>query len=369
MYQVTEYAMTRRTLASLLAVLIAAGLILAAYMGAPSGNSSLRVSPNRGHPGRYFTRFETMGTTAHLEVVADSQAGAEKMLTPAAEAVRQVDRLMSTYRPDSDISRLNGKGSAGPVEVDPHVLAVLRKAVDLCRLSHGAFDVTSGPLRDLWRDAQKKDKAPSEAELERALERVGCDRLSLGDDTAQFTTDGVEVDLGGIAKGYAIDRAVQEIRAQGGSGALADIGGDMRLLGRRADGGRWKIRVRTPPRIDLDEPVYLKIDGAAVATSGDYARYYRIGGERYSHIVDPRTGQPVRSVPSCTVIAPTAMTADGLATAISVLGPDEGLRMVEKVEGAECLIMAQREDGLHLVSSDGFSDYRYYPAENDGDTE
>lgn len=357
--------MNRRRLATLLAAVVAVGLVIAAFLGGRGGSSGLQVRRNPAHPGRCYTRIRTMGTTGHLEVVADDRAEAEKILTPAVEAVRRVNRLMSTYRPKSDISRLNRNGADGPVELDPQVMTVLEKAIELCRLTDGAFDITSGPIRDVWREAQQKDRPPPESELQEALDRVGCGKLALGDGTARFTADGVEVDLGGIAKGYGIDRAIQEIKANGGEGALVDIGGDMRLLGRRADGDKWKVRVRTPPRIELEKEVYLRVTDKAIATSGDYAQYFRVGGRRYSHIVDPRTGRPVTKVPSCTVLARTATMADGLATAISVLGPEKGLQVVEKVDGAECLIMVQEDDGVRLVESDGFSDYRYYPGEED----
>ena len=356
--------MNRRRLASLLAAVVAVGMIVAAYLGGQS--SGLRVRPNPRHPGRYYTRFETMGTTAHLEVVADGAGEARKMLVPAAEAVRQVDRLMSTYRKGSEISRLNRNGAETSVKLHPRVMGVLQRALELCRRTDGAFDMTSGPLRKLWRDAQKNDTLPGEKELQGALAHVGCDKLLLGEGEARLRSDNVRVDLGGIAKGYAIARAAQEIAAHGGEGALVDIGGDMTLLGRRADGQRWKIRVRIPPRIDLDEHIYLEVEDRAIATSGDYARPYRVDGERYSHIIDPRTGQPVKNLPSSTVVASNATMADGLATALSVLGPEEGLQVIEDVEGAECLIIVEEADGVRIVSSEGFSEYRYHPARTEG---
>ena len=325
----------------------------------------LRVRESPRHANHYLTRFNTMGTTARIEVVAPGPTRAREVIRPAVQAVRKVNRLMSTYRANSDIRRLNDRGSRRAVAVHDWTMDVLRKAVELWRVTGGAFDVTSGPLRDVWRRAEKSNEKPDEEELQAARQLVGADGLICGEGTVRLKKKDMEVDLGGIAKGYAIDRAVRAIKKHGGDSALVDIGGDMRLLGRRSDGKHWRVRVRTPPRITLNDVVYLKCSDIAVATSGDYARYYMVGDKRFSHIVDPRTARPVQAVPSCTVMARTAATADALATGLSVLGPEKGLKAVEKVKGAECLIMVEdQQGGTRVVSSDGFSQYRYFPGDD-----
>jgi thiamine biosynthesis lipoprotein len=169
------------------------------------------------------------------------------------------------------------------------------------------------------------------------------------------------VDLGGIAKGLAVDLAAEEMVKAGAESGFVDIGGDMRLIGRREDGAPWKIQVRDP-RPGTHPKIYLRLADVAVTTSGDYARYFRVGNRKFSHIIDPRTGRPVSNVPSSTVVAPTAATADALSTAISVMELGKALDLINSLENIECMIMVRRgeadSDGLEYAVhySDGFRD-------------
>ena len=302
------------------------------------------VQPDPRRPGRWRLSFETMGTDANVLLAASHAEAAQQMTADVIPQVERVNALMSTYKPDSEISRLNAAGADEPVALSPPTMTVLREAIRFSRLTDGAFDVTYSPLRDLWRAAQREGKPPTEEQIRRALLAVGSDKLLLTEDTARFTADGMSVDLGGIAKGFAIDQAVETLAAAGVESAMVDIGGDMRLIGRREDGEKWKVLVRDP-REDEHEPIYLHLADVAVATSGDYARYFRVGDERFSHIVDPRTGRPVGSVPSATVVAPDATTADALATAVSVLDAQRVVEIIDSLEGVECMIMVREAPG------------------------
>jgi len=226
------------------------------------------------------------------------------------------------------------------------------------RLTDGAFDVTYAPLRSLWREAQGRDAPPSQEDIRSTLRAVGYDKLVLLQRSAMFAVPGMSVDLGGIAKGYAIDLAAQAMAEAGARSALVDIGGDMRMVGDAGDGRRWTIKVRDPREGD-HPPMLLSLADVAVATSGDYARYFVVGDERFSHIIDPRTGWPVRDVPSATVVAPDATTADALATAASVLGAQKALELVRSLPGVECMVMSrgdgdQAPEQVALWFSDGF---------------
>ena len=300
----------------------------------------VNVLEEPGHPGRFRYRFEVMGTEAAVLVYAPGPAAAREMIAPAVSRVRSVEKTMSTYRPESEISRLNRLGARQPVKLSPATLKVLDMAVRFSRRSGGAFDVTYAPLRTLWRKAQREGILPTQEQINEARRAVGSDKLVLTDRSAQFAVDGMEVDLGGIAKGFAVDEAAEAVRAAGARSALVDIGGDMCLIGRRGDGEKWKVQLRDPRPGD-NPPIYLRLADCAVATSGDYARYFSVAGQRFSHVVDPRTGRPVADVPSATVVAPDATTADALATAVSVLGPHEGIELVNSIEGVECMIMAR----------------------------
>jgi thiamine biosynthesis lipoprotein len=186
---------------------------------------------------------------------------------------------------------------------------------------------------------------------------VGSDKLVLSERGARFSVEGMEVDLGGIAKGFGIETAAQAMRKAGAKSALVVVGGEMRAVGRREDGSPWKVQVRDP-RPGSHEPIVLRLDDKAVATSGDYARYFRVGERKLSHIVDPRTGWPVANVPSATVVAADAVTTDALATGISMLGPEKAIKLIDSLGDAECMMMARTEETegtqVKLYYSKGF---------------
>jgi len=298
--------------------------------------------PDPQHPGRFVLRFEAMGTDATLTVRAPDAGAARRMTAPAVSRIEQVEALMSTYRPESEISRLNAHGAQEAVKLSPETMRVLRESVRFGRLSDGAFDVAYAPLRALWRKAQERGALPTQEELQDTLKRVGSDKLILTGDSARFSVAGMEVDLGGIAKGYAIDLAAEAMKKAGAESGIVDLGGNMFLIGRRGDSQKWQVQVRDP-RKGEHAPIYLRLENVAVSTSGDYARFFRVGEKTYSHIVDPHTGWPVSAIPSATVVAPDATTADALSTAISVLGAARGIELIDSLDGMACMIMARAE--------------------------
>ncbi|MFP4027152.1 MAG: FAD:protein FMN transferase [Candidatus Brocadiia bacterium] len=311
------------------------------------------------HPKRFCHRFDAMSTDAILIVVADDAESARKMFAPAVAAVQRVEKLMSTYRPDSEVSCLNRAGKEKKVSLSAETRHVLKSALRFSDLTEGAFDVTYAPIRKVWREGAEKGKIPTEKEIKRALKRVGSEHLIVGGKGARFEKTGMMVDLGGIAKGYAIEQAALAMKKAGAGKGWVDIGGDMRMIGRREDGEKWKVQVRDPRPGD-HPPIVLRLADAAVATSGDYARYFRIDEQKSSHIIDPRSGKPVQNVPSATVIAPDAMMADALATSISVLRPEKAIKLVESLDGVECFIMRNKSENPKSVSlrrSSGFNDF------------
>ncbi len=304
-----------------------------------SGGPAETIHIESDGPSRFRAAFSTMGTFARIVVVTPDEIHAQRAIQSAYDAIASVAATMSTYEPESEISRLNRDGARHAVGLSENTLRVLRAAVRFCALTGGAFDVTYAPLRSLWRRAEKQGRLPTGQEIDGALEKVGSKHLNLSGAACGFGVAGMEVDLGGIAKGFAIDLACEALDAAGIMNALVDIGGDLRVLGRCPGGEPWKVLINDP-RPGEPPPLVLFLADRAVATSGDYQRYFTVDGQRLSHIVDPRTGRPVGSVPSATVIAADAITADALATAISVLGPDEALRLIESQDQVECLIMS-----------------------------
>jgi thiamine biosynthesis lipoprotein len=251
---------------------------------------------------------------------------------------------MSVHLADSALSRFNAAGAHEPVLLPEELVRVLRSAERMASATDGAFDATCRPVIELWRDAGKTDRKPQAEQIAAALRRVGTRHLALGDGVATKRVEGLELDLGGIAKGYAVDRAADLLQScPGAGGGIVNAGGDLRCFGRNPRGRAWKVGVQHPFREGLCGT--LSLTDAAVATSGDYRRYVEIGGRRYSHIVDPRTGRPVEHAHSVTVVSmgalgrrPSATDADGWATALSVLGP-EGLGRIEAEPGLEAMIV------------------------------
>jgi len=296
-----------------------------------------------GKPGRYETNFSGLGTDVRLVACAEGKGEARRMMEAAVAPLRAVEDLMSTYDADSEISRLNRSGAEAAVELSEPTLAVLRKSVEMAELTGGAFDVTYAPLRALWRRAQEDGLPPAQDAVADALAAVGQDKLLFDGQRVSFAASGMEVDLGGIAKGYAIDQAAEAMMGAGVTAGLVDVGGDIRLIGVPEGKGLWRVQVR--PVLGVPEDVILTLPACAVATSGDYARGFRVGEQWFSHIIDPRTGWPVEGVPSVTVVAPDAVTADALATALSVMSPDEGISLVDSLAGMECMILLRLGDG------------------------
>jgi len=299
-----------------------------------------------------------MGTFSRVVVVARSEKAGQACIAAAFKAQRRIESLMSYHRPDSELNKVNRYAAEKAVPVNPLTFEVLQQAVHFSELSGGAFDVTVGPLIDLWRVAGDANEPPSEAALAEARSRVGYDKLILNekDVTVQFAAEGMRVDLGGIAKGFAIDKSVEAVRKGGALGGMVDIGGDIRSFGRPPEGQEyWRIGLQDPARATEDlttgEPMMiLQLSDAAVTTSGDYRRYTTVAGRKQSHIMNAQTGRGAAQLVSVTIIAPDATTADALATAVSVLGPQKGLGLIEKLPAVEAILLPAGEDAGPIFS-------------------
>lgn len=299
-----------------------------------------------------------MGTLSRIVVVAPNDITAQDCLDAAFTAQHEVDRLMSYHKPDSELARLNRQADRSPIKVSDHTFTVLEEARRISALSAGAFDVTVAPLIDLWQHAADTNTPPSETEMVAAKAKVGWEHVILDPNqhTVHFTKPGMKIDLGGIAKGYAIDLSVTALKRHGALGGMIDIGGDLRCFGQPPRRKKaWTIGLQDPKRTDRFTPnqsvLALNITDQAVTTSGDYRRFGLIDGRKISHIIEPRQGRSSLSSASVTIIAPSAMTADALATAVSVMGPDQGLALIETLSETEAIVIAN--DGVTLTQTSG----------------
>ena len=365
------------------AVLLVAGLLLvAAGLASLYDRDGLRRLPKPRGLSPLPDGSDAFGTKGRLGQASPERVEVTRSLMstwvrivaygpdPAQKLSQTIDRtfarmshlehLLSRYNPESDVSRVNAAPAGTPVTVGEDAWRVLEAAEVAWKRTGGVFDVTVGPLVALWREAGKRGSLPNVEELARARAAVGFDKVRLEPETRQVTLSvpGMSLDLGGIAKGYIVEEAILFLKSEGVTSALVAGGGDTRLLGRRGNGEAWVTAVRNPAT-ESGEPflALLLLADPAVLTSGDYARYVTIGGRRYSHIVDPRTGWPESEVSSATVIGPDATNTDPLATALTILGPEQGVKLIESLPGYECLIVTGEKDDLHLARSRGFSRY------------
>lgn len=307
----------------------------------------------------HVERAEVMGATPMLvRVVGDgtSVSGAEAARLAVA-AVRDAESALSRYREDSDISRLSDAPTGEPVAVGEHAWRTLLESARVHRLSGGAFDPSVAPLLDIYEFPSAADPVPpvadampSGATVAEALSRVGFDALEFLREGCRVvkTKDGMAFDLGAVAKGYAVDAAVETLERLGVRDALVEIGGEVRVMGERPDGSPWRIGVADPRRPDGEPLRTVDAPGlVAVATSGDYRKFFIHDGTRYSHIVDPRTGRPVSGdLAAVTVASPRSCAeADALATAACVLGMDAAAEMLDLFPGTRAWFQFRLPDG------------------------
>ncbi len=310
-----------------------------------------------------------MNTTMNVTLVigADKVDSADAIVEKAIRQAALVAEYMNRYDPASEISAFNTAAAGAKISLHPQTITVLKKSREIYRQSDGVFDITVLPLIDLWKylAAQKNDaRIPNRLELGMARRSSTWDHITIADDYAVKSTASAAVDLGGIAKGYAIDLVSGALMKEGCAGGVVDIGGDVRCFGKKTGGMPWIVSVRSPfPKLtdSTDKKInlcILHVRDKAVCTSGNYERPIVISGRKYSHIFDPRTGEPCGGCVSATVIAPDAATADAWATALSVLGP-EGFPKLKDTDIEALLVMGDAYD-FSVEMTGGFNAFLYY---------
>ncbi len=281
-----------------------------------------------------------MGTIARISVVAD-QGKADRVLKLVFKEIERIEKRFSTYLTESEVSKLNSKGSLSPSN---EAIWVISESLKYSELTKGKFDITVYPLIKIW-DINKQE-IPIEQDIKKALKNVGYKKIGIYDGSVSL--NGTSIDLGGVVKGYAVDRACGVLRENGITNALVDIGGDIYAMGKK-DGTAWNIGIQHP-RKENSLIGILELENRAVVTSGDYRRYFISGGRRYHHIIDPQKGYPAQGCQGVTVVASSTMKADALSTGIFVLGPEEGMELVNRLNDVEAVIIDSRGK---VIYSDG----------------
>ncbi|RKY08228.1 MAG: FAD:protein FMN transferase [Planctomycetota bacterium] len=330
-------------------------LIIAAAAVAAFGIRALRGPRMKTANSGYRV---VMGTFANITAVAADSKTARACVEAAFSRLERVDEVMSDYKADSQLSQINRDAFKEPIPVDDDLFKVLEIAVEYSRQTGGAFDVTVGPEVELWRKAEETHALPPEAELAQARSKVGFEKLILEarSQTVRFEVDGMRLDLGGIAKGYAIDLAVEAMQRAGAIGGLIDVGGDVRCFGPPADDREsWLVGLQNPTADDRLLLV-LKLRDMAVATSGSYRRFAEIDGKKYSHVINPAAGSTADELISVSIVARTATAADALATAVSVLGRGKGLELIDSLAETEAFLVPAGETD-ELIHTEGVRQY------------
>ncbi len=278
-----------------------------------------------------------MGTEVSVYLWSDdSEAGLATLESVFQEAER-IDRLMSTYKDDSEISKINREAAAAPVKSGEELYRLISRSLEISVLTEGAFDITYESVGQHY-DFRGRQR-PDDSTVESELENIDFRYVQLDDaaQTVRFGKKGVRINLGGIAKGYVVERGISILQAKGIQNAIVTAGGDSRLLGDRR-GRPWMVGIRDP-RKDGEVAISVPLQDEAISTSGDYERYFDEDGVRFHHIIHPSTGTPASGVHSATVFGPDAVTTDALSTSVFVMGVDKGLRMIATLGDYESIVI------------------------------
>jgi thiamine biosynthesis lipoprotein len=298
-----------------------------------------------------------MSTIARVVAVAPNEKIARLSIDTAFEKIYGVERLMNRYDPNSQLSRVNLLAAKEPVKVDKELFDVLQQSVEYGRKTDGAFDITVGPLVDLWKKCAESNSIPTDKQLAQVRKTIGYDKLLLdsNDFSVRFAAEGMKLDLGGIAKGFAVDLAVEEMKKAGAIGGLVAVGGEIGCFGTTEKNEKWIVGIQNPQIQDADVGqnviARLCLTDRNVSTSGDYRRFYKIGEHHFSHILNPATQKSAGELTSVTIIASNGTQADALATAVSVLGAEKGLELIEKTEDTQALLI--KAGSKEIIKSSG----------------
>ena len=290
-----------------------------------------------------------MGTLVKITAVAQTEAIAQTAITASFQEIHRLDELLSTWISTSELSRVNAVAGREPVKVSQDTLTILKRSLEIAKLTDGGFNIAIGPAVEAW-SVIERQHVPDEAELQAIRPLVDLSAIKLDElgGTVFLARSGMRVDIGGIGKGYAADRAVIAMQRAGAIGGVVALSGDIKTFGQLPDGSRFSFGIQHPREQGV-VLAFVNLQDEAISTAGDYERFFERDGVRYHHILDPLTLRPARGCQSVTVVAPEGTMADGLDTGIFVMGPQRGMELVERLSGVEAIIVDQ--EGSILVSS------------------
>ena len=278
-----------------------------------------------------------MGTRITVELWATDRAQGDAAIEAVLEEMRRIDRDMSTYKPTSEVSKVNAEAAKGPLKISAELFDLLDTSLEYSRITHGAFDITYASVGYMYDFRQHL--RPDQAQIDQALPAIDYRHILLDPKagTVRFSQPGVRIDLGGIGKGHAVDQGIKILQARGIQHALVTAGGDSRIIGDRF-GKPWIIGIRHPDHKD-QVIARIPLEDTAISTSGDYERYFDENGVRYHHIIDPHSGKSARKVRSATIIGPTATRTDGLSKTAFILGAEQALAIYNQLPDIDAILV------------------------------
>lgn len=286
-----------------------------------------------------------MGSAFEFVLIDEPQRG-EDLIRECIAEVSRLERLLTEFSDDSQTSALNKNAGLRPVRVDGEVYELLKRCAAISRLTQGAFDITASALKKLYNFKQAHFAFPGRTAVRDGLARVGFDKVEFYPDNHVFLKEpGMHIGFGAVGKGYAADRVSKIMQAKGVKAGVINASGDLLAWGHRGNGRPWQIGIADP--VNPERPrLTIPVLNRAVATSGDYERYFMYKGKRYAHTIDPKTGRPVKGLKSATVASPSAELSDALATAVFVMGPEPGLHLIDQLPGTHALLITDRDETL-----------------------
>ena len=324
--------------------LIISAIILWLQVSAASG---VLAAPDQ----LFYESRPAMGTSFEIYLYSPNRERASELFEDAFGEIERVEMALSNYRSSSELSRINASAANTPLVTDPEVFALLSRALDYSQRTDGAFDVTVGKLMKAWGFFRGAGRYPSDEELARAREQTGWQSVRLDNRTRAiyFLKRGIELDLGGIGKGYAIDRVAALLREGGVKAALISSGSSsIYAIGAPPGKAGWFVRVPDP--LDRAHSVsIISLKDQSLSTSGNYEKFFRLNGRTYCHIIDPRTGRPVEGTLQTTVIAPEATDSDALSTAVFVMGPQLSAKLLERIVGTGAIFVTNKTGAERIV--------------------
>jgi thiamine biosynthesis lipoprotein len=279
-----------------------------------------------------------MGSAFEFIILAGPDVG-ESLLDVCVEEVKRIEYLLTEFSNTSQTAKINQASGKEAVEVDEETFQLIKRSLDISRLTQGAFDITAGVLKKLYNFKGGSFKMPDKSKIEQSLMKVGFQMITLtASNQVQLLSSGMHIGFGGIGKGYAADKVKKLLVHNGVTSGVINASGDLTAWGRRLDGNPWKVAIADPN--DKSKNIaWIPLEDASVATSGDYEQFFMHQGKRYSHTIDPKTGRPVQGIKSVTIVSPSAELSDALATAVFTMGVEVGLHFVSQLPQTHVLII------------------------------